>query len=367
MRVLAIAFVVGAALAVGGRSAHAYPQFQLSHDTTCTGCHISPSGGGLLTENGLTTAETISTWGTNPAFLNGAVTTPEWLSLGGDLRGLAGYMQTPQRYLMGIPMQADFYANARKDNFSAQLTVGMRPSDDAAGRVWAREHYLMWQSEPGAREGQWIRVGHFMPVFGLRFAEHPIYTRRYGGTPLFAETYAASFSSIAEKYEFHVTGFIDNPLGDSVLRANGAAAYGEAHVIENTIVGGGVMYTQSDFEKKPRVSLTAKHYLPEPGILLQTEWQYVGPHVSGVRVAQIVGYVMATKWVGDSVMVNVGLGHYDQNTRVQSIDRDAVELNVHWFLTSHIETALITRVETVGWTYGGPSSGWAMAQLHYRL
>jgi hypothetical protein len=56
--------------ALGGH-AHAYPQFQLSRDQTCTGCHLSPAGGGLLNENGLNAAEAISQWGTPAGFRAG--------------------------------------------------------------------------------------------------------------------------------------------------------------------------------------------------------------------------------------------------------------------------------------------------------
>ena len=43
---------------------------------------ISPSGGGLLNENGLNVAEQMSTWGTDPAVLNGLVGSPSWLTWG---------------------------------------------------------------------------------------------------------------------------------------------------------------------------------------------------------------------------------------------------------------------------------------------
>ena len=88
MKALVIAIVLAAAA-----TAHAYPQFELSRDQTCSGCHLSPSGGGLLNENGLNVAESMSTFGTNPAFLNGAVTTPDWLTVGGDFRGATGYVR----------------------------------------------------------------------------------------------------------------------------------------------------------------------------------------------------------------------------------------------------------------------------------
>ena len=357
---------------VAGR-ADAYPQFQLSRDSTCTGCHISPAGGGLLNENGLNTADTMGQFGTKPEFMYGAIETPDWLTLGGDLRGLAGYIQAPQQYLLGLPMQADVYANATKDRFSAQLTVGMRPAqvgNEALTRVWAREHYLTWQSNPGDREGQWIRVGQLMPVFGLRYVEHPIYTRRFGGTPLMSETYAASFSTVSERMELHVTGFLKNPFMDGVAPANGGAAYGEYRITERTQVGAGALASQSDWDRRYRATLTAKQYLPTPGLLLQAEFQYIYNVADGLTdfgVDQIVGSLMGSYMLGDSIMIDLGLGHYDENVRVRKVDRDCIDLNVHWFTTSHVELMLVAHAEMIGFTSGGPGSGWLMGQLHYRL
>jgi len=376
MRGLVVA-AIGFVLALTTGRADAYPQFQMSRDTTCNACHIAPQGGGLLNENGLLTAETLSQWGQDPAFMYGTIKTPEWLQLGGDFRGLAGYFQTPRRYLLGLPMQADLYANARfLGNFSAQLTVGMRPRQDgneAATAVWAREHYLQWQSKPDERESEYIRLGHLMPVFGLRFIEHPIYTRRYGGTPLMSETYGLSFSTVRERFEAHVTGFIENPLLDGVAPNNGVAAYGEYRVDDKTQVGLGGMFTKNDFEQRRRVTVTAKRYLDTPGLLLQAElqWAYFRANGEGsdalLGANQTIGYLMGSYAISDAILVDLGVGHYDPDWRVQSVDRDCIELNVHWFATSHIELMFVSRVETIGWTYGAPTTGWAAGQFHYRL
>ena len=353
--------------------ADAYPQFQLSRDSTCTACHISPAGGGLLTENGLNTADTMSQFGTAPEFMYGKLVPPDWLVVGGDVRVMGGWIHAPQDYLLGIPMQGDVYAHASKGNFAAQLTVGIRPAqvgNEALTRVWAREHYLTWQSNPGEREGQWIRVGHLMPVFGLRFVEHPLYTRRFGGTPLYSETYGAVFSAVTEKFEVHVSGFLKDPVIDGVAPNNGGAAYGEFHVAGNTLVGAGGMATQSSWEHRYRATVTAKQYLPTPGLLLQTELQYAYVKIDGLKdygVDQLMGTLMASYSIGESVMIDLALGHYDENLRIHAVDRDCVDLNVHWFVTSHVEALLVTRAEMIGKGQGGDSSGWAMAQLHYRL
>ena len=44
----ALAVVVTLAVIGLAHRADAYPQYQLGRDATCTGCHLSPAGGGLL-------------------------------------------------------------------------------------------------------------------------------------------------------------------------------------------------------------------------------------------------------------------------------------------------------------------------------
>src|ERR1041385_5565624 len=88
MRALAIVIVLLIAT-----SAHAYPQFQLGRDITCTGCHNSPDGGGLLNENGYGVLESIALRPMTSSFMYGKVPTPDWLQLGGDVRGAAGVFE----------------------------------------------------------------------------------------------------------------------------------------------------------------------------------------------------------------------------------------------------------------------------------
>ena len=359
-----------AVLAVARGRAHAYPQFELSKDQSCAGCHISPTGGGLLNENGMMVAETISKFGTAPEFMYGKVETPDWIAVGGDFRGAYGYLQAPQRYLIGFPMQGDLYGNFSKSNFSLQITAGFRPteySNENATHVWSREHYLMWQSAPGTHEGVFVRAGRFMPVFGLRFAEHPVYTRRYGGTPLYSDTYGVGASYVTDTMEAHVTGFVKDPLIDPVRHSRGAAAYAEYRVTPSTLVGAGGMAELYGWQRVFRGTLTAKQYLAGPDVLLSGEIQLVNPHVSGYGYKQIVGYAMGT-WMGpQGVMVDLGYGHYDENTGLHGLDRDCVDLNIHWFATSHIEAVLNNRIELIGKGDGGPTGAYSLLMAHYRL
>ena len=370
--------VVLVVLVASARQAAAYPQYQLSRDQTCTSCHLSPSGGGLLTENGEAVAESFSQWGTSPAFMYGKVPLPSWLTIGGDFRGAAGFDHTPDNAAVIFPMQADVYLRGAYKGFSLLLNVGARPAQwvtnngtpGVLDRCWSREHYVMWQQNEGGNDGLYVRVGRFMPVFGLRFAEHPDYTRRFGGTPLYGETYGAAVEYIQPTWEAHLTGFLEDPLIDPVVHDNGVAGYGEFRPTQQVSVGGEAMVTSSDSLVKTRVGATAKWMIEPAGVLLQAELQFAHQQVDGSHAPnQLIGYLMASRAFGQAVLLDVGLGHYDENIAIQGLDRDGVDVNLHWFLTSHVELVLQNRVEGIGIgsSNGGATSGWSLLHVHYRL
>ena len=362
---LALALVV-----ISPRRAQAYPQFQLAKDQTCSGCHISPAGGGLLTENGLNTASAISQLGTAPEFLNAAFGLPDWLDLGGDLRGTGGYFQTPFRSLAAFPMQTDIYASPHYKGFRLYVTAGYRPPERgnaSTTTAWSREHYLMWQQNDGSAEGLFVRVGRFMPVIGLRLAEHPTYIRRFGGTALYTETYGASVSYIAKDFEVHASGFVADPLIDAVDTAKGGAVYGEYRVTEKASVGLEGMLQRTADDRRLRGGITGK--LLAPGdVLLEAELQLVSQKIDGTRGAkQLVGYLLGSRELGSGLLLDIGLGHYDENTAVKNLDRDCADLNLHWFTTSHVELIWNNRIEMIGLGKGGPTGAYSLIQLHYRL
>ncbi|HEY5951345.1 MAG TPA: hypothetical protein VIV40_37890, partial [Kofleriaceae bacterium] len=212
------------------------------------------------------------------------------------------------------------------------------------------------------------RAGHFMPVFGLRWAEHPDLVRRYGGTPLFSETYAAAAEYVTGRFELHATGFVKNPLLDPVRLENGAALYGEMRLDDRTLVGAGGMVDFGGFDNHTfRGELTAKRYLPGPDLLLQAELQVINPHVGAYGYTGLASNLVATYFAPKGIMIDAAWEHYDENLRIADLDRDRFDLNIHWFTTSHIELMLVDRLEFMQWGKGGPTGAVAMLQAHYRL
>jgi len=361
---LAIACVVLAlpALAV------AYPQYQLGRDPTCTGCHVSPAGGGLLNENGLAVAESTSTYGGAPEAAHGKLVGPSWLTLGADLRAGLGVLDNRGVRPAAFPMQAEGAAFVHHDAFSLYATLGLQQGDTPIKVLELREHFLMWQSQPGSEGGLYVRAGRFMPVYGLRFAEHNDYTRQFGQTPLYGETYGAALEYVTPGWEAHVTGFVHDPIQDPVEQGNGAAAYAETRLAKVVSLGVEGRYAKSPDDARTAGGLTAKYWLAPANVLLQLEGQVIHQtFAAGGKRDQVVSYLMGSWFFHDGWMLDVGLSQFDADTHVKAIDREALDANVHWFATSHWELLLTNRVQTIGLGSGGQTSGYALFQIHYRL
>jgi hypothetical protein len=371
-------FVIVIAVVASARIAHAYPQFELVKDQTCTSCHLSPAGGGLLSENGMTTAETISQWGTSPELFYNKLPLPSWLELGGDVRGASGYdvANGANRSFVLFPMQAEVYAAATYQAFSLHVTAGLRDpqyENNSVGFVpstlfASREHWLQWQPDPGQTTGLFVRVGRFMPVYSLRFAEHPYYDRRYGGTPLYGETYAAAVEYIDPQWEVHATGFIKDPIfPDSVERGNGGTLYAEARVSESTALGVESKLDVTDDDSRLFAGLTVKQLIRKDLVIeAEAELVHQTVHPGADKLNQIVGTAVASYFRGP-FMVDLGVNVYHEDLRFELLDQEAFDLNLHWFMTSHVELLLTNRFQALAFGADGQSSGYSLLQIHYRL
>ncbi|MBL0216643.1 MAG: hypothetical protein IPQ07_22515 [Myxococcales bacterium] len=351
--------------------ADAYPQYQLSRDTTCTGCHLSPDGGGILNENGVGVAEQTSWKGGDGNFLHG-MSRPSWLELGGDFRSAAGFVDPGVASVAAYPMQAEVSASAGAHGFTLNVVGGLRRPDEGGSAIhvlWSREHYLMWQQKPGEGSGLYIRAGRMMPTFGLRLAEHIVYTQKFGGRPLYGEAYALAASYVTPSFEVHASGFVHDPIATSVEHGDGGAIYVEKRLGEHAAIGAEGKYSSSDDLHRTFGGITAKLYLPSADLQIQGEAEVIRQKIvvgAGDKATQIAAYVLASHPLGKGLMLDGGLGHFTQDTRVKGLTRDCVDLNLHWFQTSHLEWLVTARLELLD-LGSGTNGGYALAQIHYRL
>jgi len=359
--------------AVGG-VAHGYPQYQLGKEATCSQCHIAPAGGGLLDGMGPLLEEEQSTWGGNPEFLHGAVGLPEWLFLGGDLRSAGGLNNRGSgTEPVFVPMQYEVHGAIHRGNVTGYATIGatIPKKGEPINALLLREHWVMYGLSDRSVPGMYVRVGRFMPTYGLRHAEHVLYTRRYGGTPLYGETYSLAVGYVSPGFEVHLTGFLRDRLRDdfALEKADGAALYAEKRIADKAAIGVEWRFGQAPDEWRAQGGLTGKYWFASPSIQISAEAQVIHQVFSdgGSRRNQLVGYLMGSWQGAKGFLVDLGLGHYDEDLSIKKVDRDCIDLNVHWFPYAHVELVLMHRLQTIGFGDGGESSYYSLLQVHYRL
>jgi hypothetical protein len=217
----------------------------------------------------------------------------------------------------------------------ADLGVTIPREGEPLSLLLSRQHYLEWQQHETG-EGWYGRAGRFMPVYGLRLAEHPAYTRRFGGTPLFSETYGATLGWVTPAAEVHVSGFTHDRLRNTVSRRRRRRGVRREARRQRPRVAIGVeaRHARGDEDIRNEGGVTGKLWLDGPQVLIQAEAQVVRQNFEvGPTRHQVIAYVMTSWFPAKSYMVDLGLGHYDQDIKVPDVDRNAAEVNLHWFPT----------------------------------
>lgn len=353
MRVAALVVVLWAA------DAHAYPQLQLSTGTdTCAQCHVSPGGGGLLTEYGRDEALTLAAreaW-TPP--------TPAWL--GADLRGALGARGDQA---LAFPMQADLYLAPSRALAGGRATLyvaaGLRGAarGDAGGAlppVASREHYVMY------RRGAWYaRAGRFQPIWGLRLADHTAHVRRRLHAGLLEEPYGVAAGRLGGDDELHLSAFVGAPsplLGTA--EDAGVAAYWERRGDAGAL-GAQARVQASDDDRRAWVGAVHKRWLEASRLLVLVEGDAgVQAFAAGPSRVQLVGHAGVTYVAERGWLVGGAVQAFDPDLTLGGVTRAGAALDVQWFPLPRVELHLALRADTIALDADDPDL-LALLQLHW--
>lgn len=230
----------------------AFPEL-ISHGyTSCVSCHVSPTGGGIVTPYGRALSdEAISIWSgseTETQFLNGKVTLPPWLLLGGDIRAAQLHKDDPTiRKGVIIFMQADLEAVASINEWKIAGTFGLAQGKEKGTFTGeSRRHYISYQ----ATEKLSARVGKFFPAFGIKTPDHVIFTRKDLGWDQGNETYNAEMIYLSERYEIFLDGIYGKIDDSKAAREKGGSARFSYNFLDSFNVG--FSYFQGQTEESNR-------------------------------------------------------------------------------------------------------------------
>jgi hypothetical protein len=202
----ALVFVV--TCIVAGSNATAFPELTRHSYSSCTACHVSPNGGGVLTAYGRNLSrDMLSTWGEKREgeLLHGALPEKymEQLAdsnyrIGGDLRSIQTHRENKNvragRFFL---MQAEVEGAYDAGPFAAVLSVGKVEDPLGTGNFTLVSQRFYGLARFG--ESANFRVGRFSTAFGLNLADHTISIRRPLGLGPEIERDNAEFSWLGEK------------------------------------------------------------------------------------------------------------------------------------------------------------------------
>lgn len=215
-------------------TAHAEPMFLSRQYTRCTGCHYSPTGGGLLTPYGRSLSrEELSTTGRrDPAGAPGREQEFLWGALGDELGGLSLGIDLRPSHLdvdfafgnvsRDFLMNADLLAAYRAKGWTVYGEIGRQPRSEG-NRIDSYEYWVSHESDKGVG----FRVGRFMPAYGLRLADHTAFTRSALGFDKYDQVYALELSHSGDRHLLQLSagpGRAESFRDDDGLRAFTATA-----------------------------------------------------------------------------------------------------------------------------------------------
>lgn len=202
----------------------AFPELVRHDYPHCFSCHVSPTGGGVLTQYGREISKAVlSTWGTDneneAGFAYNLVTTPDWLDAMGLFRSVYAHQNTPfinqsQYIFMQNDLELAAHYNFVMDTEPRQLdvvaSIGYQNREGLSDHAISRRHYVTFQRS----ENFSLRAGRFFPAFGINTPDHIIPIKKSIGWGESRETYNLEVLWKDVNWESFLTfvfGRIDDP------------------------------------------------------------------------------------------------------------------------------------------------------------
>lgn len=358
------------------KKAHAYPELIRHGYTNCTSCHVSPTGGGVLTPYGRQLSkEILSTWGSDSEtrFMD-LIATPENLNLGGDIRGAQIYQNSPTLInATFVNMQEDFEAayTYKKLTFDASIgynNLGLPQS--ALDRVISRRHYALVQLD----EQTSVRAGKFNYAYGINTSDHQLLIKSglqiaddsISGS---SETYNVEAAWLGDKFNVYATGILGRIDEPDYHREKGATLTASIAPGESYKAGFSYLYGYTNVGTNRHVFGPWAILGFTPKFFLLSEFDFQGRHQdSGLTQNRQWGLVDYQRldyeyFQGFHGFLTQELYRYDfkQPTTLMK----TYGIGIQWFPRPHFEFDLEWQLQINAVVQG--YSDFAFAMLHYYL
>lgn len=365
MKIILFLFLIG----LVSRSAFAFPENVRHGYFSCTACHVSPSGGGVLTPYGRSlSSELMSTWGTTKTsgfmFSNPEDESKlQWLRSQLFLRAVQTYRDTAKvEKAQFIPMQADLEIGADTEKFAIISTFGYRANDDSKNlkEFFSRSHYVLYRFT----EQLIGRAGKFMQSFGLNGPDHISATRRGLSWDQGSESYNLEMNSLGDNFNHTLTLISNSPEEKAVKKDQGISINSSYFWREKSRLGMSAFQgRQSDFERTVfgpylTLSLSEKFYLNSEVFFQDKTAKATSVHEKGYATFSRLSYE-AIK--GLTPFVQFDRSYLNDSDRDSQFD--SYGLGVHWLPHSHFDFMLFAGQEK-SYSEDGGDFAWLMFNIY---
>ncbi len=349
----------------------AYPELSRHGYTNCTACHLSPSGGGLLTAYGRELSkEIVSTWAKDgeQAFAYGAISPDEKVLLAAYVRGLQAYREDKdKKEARIILMQADAEAGYSAEKWAVAGTVGrqeIRSGLKSDSRLFSRRHYALYRPTDKLN----IRAGKFLRNFGLNDANHNIYVRKDLGFGFDTETYNVELSYLGDAFSSYLTYLDGNFTQDqyALLKEKGVSWSGSYFFFEKEKVGVSAYRGEDDTNERwiggPWWVLSFT-----PKLFLLSEFDFQEKKTKATSITQR-GYVMSHRLGFEVVQGLIPFVSFDKkylDRNDPATEQDAYGLGLQFFPRPHWEIVTSWQKEKLILSQRNSDLLWLM--LHFYL
>lgn len=344
LRLLVVALVV----LFAAHAAAALPRFASREGAKCQSCHVNPSGGGMRSPFGVQYGRDelpVPTWASEFDLDDFSTQLTDFVSIGADFRTLFYYQQRPDTGSASSTnafwqMQGDIYMNLRlAKKVSIYLDKGI---------YGGFEIYGLMNILPG---NGFIKVGKFVPNYGLKTDDHTVFTREHTG-----------FS--AERGRAELTGgelgFSPGPvtISGGIFNArdgfgsgtgSNKAFLGRAEGIFkpsediNVGIGGNVFTAKQSSDGRVTVFGGFASFSYE-NLTMIGEVDLIKNKLAGTTTNGFVTSLEASYVVTPGVDVKLGYDFFDADTDVKSGSRSRYSIGLEFFPISGVELRPVYRI-----------------------
>lgn len=255
----------------------------------CMACHISPSGGGLLTDYGRSLSKELMSawsWKSSEHPLFGLARNTKQLKIGGDYRAVQTYFENSQiKQGKQFVMQRNIELGLNYAKIWIVGTAGVQDGPAGTpmrGDFLSERHYLIWELTDELR----LRLGKFRLNFGLNDPNHTRVTKQPLGFGSNSESYVLEISKFSEADEIFVSadlGRIDIPREKSKERSI-SAGYSK-YFFENSKLGANILLGESEEKRRGLFNLNGI-IATNKKMVLKFETSYEESHLSAFPTDQ---------------------------------------------------------------------------------